>query len=275
MFDAEGWNPTVCSEGLCGPPGRDGRVEPRPGPGGEDGEGVLPEVADDKSAEFESLVRDVGIPVEMGRAAAGKTQGYDVLRAVVPRGSGRPVRLPRPCSASGCSRRRFPPTGLDEDLKRAGLATTAQQVLQRWRALKRPRQPGVVVVRRARRPRLAEGQLRDHQLLEDAVRWVRGLPRGRAAVLETHRRGAPRSRGRRSLGTWSGFGALPKADGYQGLTINTDHDWATMVQRLAFPGRGQDQVFPGLTFAQAEAHKQSVRTQSHTEIFRLVVTTTN
>jgi len=33
-------------------------------------------------------------------------------------------------------------------------------------------------------------------------------------------------------------------------------------------------VFPGLSFSLAEEHKQSVRTASHTETFRLIETTT-
>lgn len=120
-------------------------------------------VAGEKAAEFESMVRDVGLPVEQGRVTAGKAKGFDLLRAVVPLGS-----------AARC-----------DYLERSYGA----------------RQPGVVVVRGTGRPRVAERRLREDQLLEDTAERVRGLPGGRAPLLEAPRRGTAEVRKEGILGS--------------------------------------------------------------------------
>lgn len=230
-------------------------------------------VADDKASEFESMVRDVGIPVEKGRAAGGRTKGFDLLRAVVPMGAAARCDYIA-LFHYGMLPEAVPADGLEEDLKRAGLTTTAQQVLQNWNALTdlaslewwwfaerigpawpkgsyatinfwKTRSDGfedfLMVERRYWRP-IAEALLRSGKKESWDLVWI-----------------------------WAPF----RRDGYQGLTINTDHDWATMLQPWSAVEDAWQKEFPGLTFTQAEAHKQGVRTQSHTEVYKVIETTTH
>lgn len=229
-------------------------------------------VADDKAAEFESLVRDVGIPVEKGRAAAGKTQGYDVLRAVVPAGAAARCDY-LVLFRYGMLPEAVPADGLDEELKRAGLATTAQQVLQTWRALS-----DLVSLEWwwfAERvgpawPKGSYATINFWKTQSDGFENFLAVERQywkpiAEALLESGKKESWDL-----VWVWAPF----RRDGYQGLTIDTDHDWATMVQGWSAVEEAWKKKFPGLTFAQAEAHKQSVRTPSHTEIYRVIETTT-
>ena len=232
-------------------------------------------VADGREAEFESLVRDVAIPVEKGRAAAGRTKGFDLLRAVVPLGAAARCDYIA-LFHYGMLPEALPADGLDEDLKRAGLAstTTAQQVLQKWNAL-----TDLVSLEWwwfAERvgPAWPRGSYA-------TINFWKIRPNGFEDFLAVERRywkpiaeSMLKSGKKESwdlVGIWAPF----QSEGYQGLTINTDHDWDAMMQPWSVVEEAWKKEFPGLTFAQAEAHKQSVRTQSHTEIYKVVETTTN
>jgi len=230
-------------------------------------------VAGEKAAEFESMVRDVGIPVEQGRVTAGKAKGFDLLRAVVPLGSAARCDYIA-VFHYGLLPEALPAEGLEEDLRRAGLAMTAQQVMQKWNALTElvslewwwfaervgPAWPKGAYVR------INFWKIRPNGF-EDYLAVERHYWKPLAEALLK----SGRKESWDLVGIWAPF----RADGYQGLTINIYHDWKTMMEPWSVVEEAWKKVFPGLPFSLAEAHKQSVRTDSHAEIFRLVVTTTN
>ena len=231
-------------------------------------------VADDKAPEFESMVRDVGIPVEKGRVAAGRTKGFDLLRAVVPLGAAARCDYIA-LFHYGMLPEALPADGLDEDLKRAGLAptTTAQQVLQKWSAL-----TDLVSLEwwwfaeriGAAWPKGSYATINFWKIRPDGFEDFLAVERRYWKPLAEALLKSGKKESWDLVGIWAPF-----QSGYQGLTINTDHDWATMMQPWSVVEEAWKKEFPGLTFAQAEAQKQSVRTQSHTEIYKVVETTTN
>lgn len=226
-----------------------------------------------RASELESLMRDVAIPVEKGRVAAGKTKGFDLLRAVVPAGSDarcdylavfRYATLPEA----------VPADGLGEDLKRAGLSLTAQQILDKLNAV-------------SRLVSLEWWWFAEHV----GPAWPKGTyvninfwkirPDGFADYLAAERKywkpmaEAYVAAGRKTswdlVGLWAPF----RADGYQGMTFDAFHDWKAMMDAQSAFEETWKKLNPDLDFALVERLKQGIRTSTHNELYRLIETTTN
>jgi hypothetical protein len=71
-----------------------------------------------------------------------------------------------------------------------------------------------------------------------------------------------------------GLWAPSRADGYSGMTFDASHDWQTMMASQAAFEETWAKLNPGIEFSLIEELKQSIRTTSHNELYRLIETTT-
>jgi hypothetical protein len=224
------------------------------------------------AAEFESLVREAGIPAEKERIAAGESVGFDLLRAVVPAGSA--------CRCDylvifhyGLLAEAEPGDNVADYLSRAGIdpqpvmAKWSQQVEQVgsewWWWVERvgPAWPKGSYVNIAQWRTKANGFGHFVELERSYFKPLAEAWREEGAKFSWD-----------IVGLWQPGG---ESVGYNGMTINVYHDWETMrgwLQEVF--GRIWPKVFPGLDGTMIEDLKQSVRSQHASAIYRVVETTT-
>ena len=229
-------------------------------------------VAGEKEAEFESFVRDVAIPVEKGRVAAGETKGFDLLRAVVPLGSAARCDYIT-VFHYGLLPEALPAEDLDGGLKRAGLAMTAQQVMQKWYALSDLVSLEWWWFAERVGPAWPKGSYVN-------INFFKIRPNGFQDYLAAERKywkpivEAYLASGRKVSWDLVGLWAPSRADGYSGMTFDAFHDWQTMMASQSAFEETWAKVNPGVEFSLIEELKQSIRATSHNELYRLIETTT-
>jgi hypothetical protein len=224
------------------------------------------------AAEFESLVREAGIPAEKQRIAAGESVGFDLLRAVVPVGSAARCDYLAIFHYGQLSEAE-PGDNVADYLSRAGI--DAQPVMEKWSQLLE--QVGSEWWWWAERvgPAWPKGSY------VNITQW-RTAANGFGHFVQVERSyfkplaEAWREEGAKFswdiVGLWAPSG---ESVGYSGMTINVYYDWQTMMGWLnEVFGRIWPKVFPGLDGTMIEDLKQSVRSQHATAIYRVVETTT-
>jgi hypothetical protein len=229
-------------------------------------------VASEKAVEFESFVGDVGIPLERSRVAAGESKGFDLLRAVVPLGA--EARCDYVAVFHyGLLPEALPTDRMGEHMKRAGLDQPVEQAMEKWDALTDlvslewwwfaervgPAWPKGSYVNINYYKIRANGF--DDYLAAERTYWK--------PMVEAYR-AAGKKVSWDLVGLWAPF----RADGYQGMTFDVFHDWATMMESQSAFTETWPKVNPGLSFALVEELKQSVRVGTHSALFRVVQTTT-
>lgn len=229
-------------------------------------------VAADRAAEFETFVADVGIPLERRRMAAGESKGFDLLRAVVPLGADARCDY-LAVFRYGLLPEALPTDRLGEYLKQAGVGQTEQQATGRWNAL--TELVGLEWWWIAERvgadwPKGSYVNINYFKIRQDGFEDYLAVERAYWKPMVEAYVAAGRKVTWDLVGLWAPF----RADGYQGMTIDVSHDWATLVGGQPAFQQTWPKVQPALGFDLVEGFKQSVRTSSHSALFRVVHTTT-
>jgi hypothetical protein len=265
----------ACLVASCGTPSSAQEQEPH------SARAYCLKVASKDTAEFESLVRDVGIPVEKSRVQAGETKGFDLLRAVVPLGSSARCDYIS-VFHYGLLPEAPPGEGLGEAMERAGVDMSVEQVMAQWDALSDlvslewwwfnervgPAWPEGSYVH-INHYQLREGVAFGDYLSANRMYWRPIVER----LLESGRKVSWDD-----VGIWRPF----RADGYQALTFDVFHDWETMMTHQPFifgenwDGEGGiwSEVHPNVSLDQLTFHMSRIRKDLGHELFRVVETTT-
>lgn len=225
-------------------------------------------------AELEAVVRDVGIPVEKERMAAGESTGFDLLRGVVPVGtSARCDYLA--VFHYGLLPEAEPGDTILDLATRAGVQGEAAMKkwneltelvsLQWWWFAERVGPPW---------PTGSYVHINHYQLNEEATfqDYLAGNRMYWKPIVERLLADGKKVSWD-DVGIWRPF----RADSYQMVTFDVFHDWETMMahQGSIFGDDGiWSRVHPNTTPDQLGFHMSRIRKDLGNELFRVVATTT-
>jgi hypothetical protein len=226
----------------------------------------------DRVADFETLVRDAGIPAEKERIAAGESTRYDLLRGVVPAGtSARCDYLA--LFHYGEFQEAEPSEKIADYLARAG--ADAEAAMKTWRELTElvsvqwwwysesvgPAWPVGTYVQ-ANFWEIPTDGFEDFSTVDGNI-W--------RPVVE-----AALARGKKISWDQVGiFNPYPAAGGHSAITLDAFHDWETWGAWQSFVSEEiWPTVYPHRTMEQSGLLHGAVASYGHREIYRVVATTT-